>query len=101
MSRPAVRTFLKHQQTFCTKTGTNLKSGKDGSEYLCGWNNSQNRRGRIGRFVTGKQSCVSDVVAWYHYLIRFDRQKSQMQKVIHFFWEAQYVFSFFFVVVLS
>jgi len=51
--------------------------------------------------VTGKQSCVSDVVAWYHYLIRFDRQKSQMQKVIHFFWEAQYVFSFFFVVVLS
>jgi len=41
--------------------------------------------------VTGKQSCVSDVIAWHLYLIRFDRQKSQMQKVIHFFWEAQYV----------
>ena len=40
--------------------------------------------------MTGKQSCVSDVIAWHQYLIRFDRQKSQMQKVIHFFWEAQY-----------
>jgi len=40
--------------------------------------------------VTGKQFGVSEVIAWHQYLIRFDKQKSQMQKVIHFFWEAQY-----------
>jgi len=45
----------------------------------------RNRRGLIARLVTGKQSCASDKIAWHQYLIRFDRQKSQMQKVIHCF----------------